>query len=277
MDLTFTDAQKQRLKELMLEEEELILKFKSSEEREEVFKKISYRLTTKNKERLELLRSYKKRPDLRKIESKLVSLLTSIGFTEVVTPIILSRGLLERMNIHEGDHLWNQIFWIDRDHCLRPMLAPNLYFLLGHLGRLWPRPIRIFEIGPCFRKESKGARHLPEFTMLNLVELSPEKDPEERLKELITKIMDALEMEYELSYEDAECYGKTLDVHSRGIEIGSGVAGPHELDKNWGIYDPWAGIGFGIERIILAKEGFANIKKIGRSLIYLDCVRLDII
>ena len=30
--------------------------------------------------------------------------------------------------------------------------------------------MQIFEIGPCFRRESGGAQHASEFTMLNLVE-----------------------------------------------------------------------------------------------------------
>ena len=51
------------------------------------------------------------------------------------------------------------------------MLAPNLYTLLRRLGRIWSRPFGIFEVGPCFRRDSKGSRHLNEFTMLNLVEL----------------------------------------------------------------------------------------------------------
>ena len=275
--LTYTETQKQRLKELMLKAEVLESVFHSTKEREEAFKAVSNKLISKNKNRLEDLRLSQRRPILRKIVSKLVSWMTAEGFTEVVTPIILARGLLNRMNIRPDNHLWKQIFWVDKDHCLRPMLAPNLYFLLGHLSRIWPKPVRIFEIGPCFRKESKGSHHLAEFTMLNLVELAPSKEAGKRLKELIHGGMGVLEMEYELSKEDSECYGRTLDVTAGGVEVGSGVIGPHVLDKNWNIYDAWAGIGFGIERLIMAKEGFVNIKRVGRSLIYLDGARLDII
>ena len=37
------------------------------------------------------------------------------------------------------------------------MLDPNLYILWRDLVRLWYKPIRIFEIGTCYRKESQGA------------------------------------------------------------------------------------------------------------------------
>ena len=70
-----------------------------------------------------------------------------------------------------GHPLREQVFWLEDGRCLRPMLAPNLYTLLRRLGRIWSRPFGIFEIGPCFRRDSKGASHLNEFTMLNLVEL----------------------------------------------------------------------------------------------------------
>ena len=75
------------------------------------------------------------------------------------------------MGIEHGHPLREQVFWLEDGRCLRPMLAPNLYTLLRRLGRIWSRPFGIFEIGPCFRRDSKGASHLNEFTMLNLVEL----------------------------------------------------------------------------------------------------------
>ena len=56
------------------------------------------------------------------------------------------------------------------------MLAPHLYYVLKDLLRLWEKPVRIFEIGSCFRKESRGARHSNEFTMLNLVEMGLAED-----------------------------------------------------------------------------------------------------
>ena len=75
------------------------------------------------------------------------------------------------MGIEHGHPLRDQVFWLEDGRCLRPMLAPNLYTLLRRLDRNWSKPFGIFEIGPCFRRDSKGASHLNEFTMLNLVEL----------------------------------------------------------------------------------------------------------
>ena len=55
----------------------------------------------------------------------------------------------------------------------------------------------------------------------------------------------------------SEVYGETIDVVSGPdkIEIGSAAMGPHPLDHAWRITDTWVGIGFGLERLIMAAEG----------------------
>ena len=120
------------------------------------------------------------------------------------------------------------------------MLAPHLYHLLRDLRRLWGKPVRIFEIGPCFRKESEGAYHLNEFTMLNLVELGDlEGRQEERLKELAVTVMEAADIaDYRLEKDQCHVYGNTIDLIAGDLELGSGAYGPHELIP-LGIVDPW--------------------------------------
>ena len=275
MKLQFTQTQKQRLKELNANLEILNTLFESPQNRNDIFKKISNHLTKQNKQKLLKLRNNKLRPVVRDIEMRLINVLIQSGFIEVLTPITLSKGFLKKMGIHESHPLWKQVYWVDENRCLRPMLAPNLYYLLGHLSRLWEKPIRIFEVGPCFRKESQGAEHQEEFTMLNLVELSPFDDPKERLTALVQLVMKEMDLQYELKCEDSEVYGSTYDVIAK-LEVASGAVGPHFLDRNWGIKEPWAGVGFGLERLAMVMEGHTNIKRIGRSLIYLNGARLNI-
>lgn len=180
------------------------------------------------------------------------------------------------MGLGPGHPLWRQVFWADGGRCLRPMLATNLYYLLGHLQRLWPRPVRIFEVGSCFRKETKGSHHLSEFTMCNLVELGPMPTAASRLEELARLVLDPLDLDYELVVKDSEVYGDSVDAEVAGLEVGSGVAGPHVLDEGWDIRDPWAGWGFGLERLAMAVEGSPQIRRLGRSLVYLDGARLNV-
>jgi len=59
---------------------------------------------------------------------------------------------VERMGIDSDNELSKQVFRVDKNTCLRPMLAPNLYNYLRKFDRVLPDPIKIFEIGPCYRR-----------------------------------------------------------------------------------------------------------------------------
>jgi phenylalanyl-tRNA synthetase alpha chain len=275
-EVTFSETQKQRLLELGASQETLALRFISEPNRNDYFNQLAGSLSVKNAEILDQLRTTVRRPALTRISAKIADILITDGFVEVATPAFLARGLLKKMNLAENDDLWKQVFWVDKNRCLRPMLAPNLYFLLGHLQRLWPRPIRLFEIGSCWRKESKGSRHLEEFTMLNLVELGCPYDPLKRLTEVAELVMDVIGLSYDLKEEPSHVYGATLDVVSGGVEVASGATGPHPLDQNWNISESWAGLGVGLERVCMLATDSGNVQRVGRSLIYLNGARLNI-
>ncbi|GAB6174102.1 pyrrolysine--tRNA(Pyl) ligase large subunit [Paradesulfitobacterium aromaticivorans] len=278
MSVTWTVTQKQKLIELNGEPALFDQTFTSSSERDQAFQKIERELVQKNKQHLLELKNSGFRPLVCQLESKMVNRLNAEGFVQVVTPIMLAKGMLEKMTITQDHPLSKQVFWVDDNKCLRPMLAPNLYYLMHDLNRLWGKPVRIFEVGPCFRKESQGANHLNEFTMLNLVELgTPEGEQTARLRELAAIMMDTIGLKnYKLETDASEVYDTTIDVVAGDLELGSGAYGPHKLDPAWGIVDPWVGIGFGVERLAMALQGHRTIRRVGRSLSYLDGSRLNI-
>ncbi|MCP4672323.1 MAG: pyrrolysine--tRNA(Pyl) ligase large subunit, partial [Desulfobacula sp.] len=212
--------------------------------------------------------------------NKLELVLHQQGFTQVTTPTIITKAALAKMTIDDEHPLFKQIYWINEKLCLRPMLATNLYSLMVDLSRLNHCPIRFFEIGSCFRKESDGARHSSEFTMLNLVEMGlSKKNRDTRLKELAAIITKAAGLDtYKFDIEDSTVYGTTLDVVAgrQNIEVASGAMGPHPLDAAWGITDTWVGIGFGLERLLMISRGDTSIGKWQKSLSYLNGIRLNI-
>jgi len=275
-----TITQKQRLTELSAPEGELGTIFSSKEERDAFFKEREKFHTEQNRRRISEILERNRRPLLLDIEEAISGwLMREQGFTRVVTPTIITADMLSRMTIGAEHPLAEQVFWLEGKRCLRPMLAPNLYELMGRLLKITRQPVRIFEIGSCFRKESQGARHSNEFTMLNLVELADVESGKQmkRLEELARGAMSVLGVaEYDLVTESSEVYGETLDIVVNGEELASGAYGPHPLDDNWQISDPWVGIGFGLERIAMAKAGYRHIKRVGRSLGYLDGARLNI-
>ena len=277
--ITWTEIQSNRIKALGADPHTLERGFDTPLERDQLFQKMEKQLVKNHRARLEELRTDKFRPGICALESRLVRALTDQGFVQVATPIIMSRGLLAKMTVDEDHALNSQVYWLEKSKCLRPMLAPHLYFVLKDLLRLWERPVRIFEVGPCFRKESQGARHASEFTMLNLVEMgTPLAQRQERLKALAAVVMDAAGIEtYDFEFESSEVYGETMDVVAPvDVEVASGAIGPHALDKAWKITENWVGIGFGLERLLMVKEGSHNLGSVGRSLTYLDGVPLNI-
>jgi phenylalanyl-tRNA synthetase alpha chain len=278
--ITWTDAQSQRLKELQAGKAELHRRFESNAARGRAYQTLEKQLVEAHRQRLTKFREEKLRPGICRLESKLAELMVKLGFVQVATPIIMSKGLLAKMSIDDRHPLHSQIFWLEKNKCLRPMLAPHLYYILVDLLRLWHKPVRIFEVGPCFRKESEGSQHSNEFTMLNLVEMGlPPEIREDRIRELGARVAEAAGIsDYKFEAVTSEVYGDTLDIvgGKDRIEIGSSAMGPHRLDRPWKITDTWIGIGFGLERLLQVAEETSNLARVGRSLTYLDGIRLNI-
>ena len=278
----YTVTQSERLNELNAPIEEQDREFETKEERNEHFRKLEKELTRYARNDIFDLLESGHMTKYRITGNKMADWLMKEGFTEVITPTIISRDSLKKMGIDSGSQFLDQVFWVDGKHCLRPMLAPNLYVEMRELLRITKKPVKIFEMGSCFRKESQGAQHLNEFTMLNLVELAAVKDGEQlaELERLALNAMEALglkEGEYEFVQEDSEVYGKvSFDILINGMEVASGSYGPHFLDANWGVFDTWVGIGFGIERLTMALDKGRTIKRYGRTLSFIDGEPLNI-
>ncbi len=190
--IRLTATQSQRLRELGADPLVLDELFADAPARDAAFKRLEGELVKDGRRRLKELRDGRRAPQLVELERVLADALTAVGFVQVATPLIIASDALRKMGIEHGHPLRDQVFWLEDGRCLRPMLAPNLYTLLRRLDRNWSKPFGIFEIGPCFRRDSKGASHLNEFTMLNLVELGrPEKEGRARLVELASLVMRA--------------------------------------------------------------------------------------
>jgi phenylalanyl-tRNA synthetase alpha chain len=279
MEFTFSETQKNRLLELGLKKNEIQTQYETVKEREQFYKKIEKEAVAKNRNNLNKLTQEIHQPKLCKLQQDLENCLHAHGFTQVTTPMIISRNFLERMSI-DGTHALNeQVFWLDNKTCLRPMLAPNLYDISQKVMNFSKKPLKLFEIGSCFRKESEGRTHLKEFTMLNLVEWgTPEEERVDRLKELADIVLKASQIEeYDFEEEDSVVYGENLDIISKdGMELASTSMGPHKLDSAWKISCSWVGLGFGLERLLMYREEEEGIHRYSKSISFLDGARLNI-
>jgi pyrrolysyl-tRNA synthetase-like protein len=278
--VNWTTTQHSRLRELEADDADLERMFSEPKERDQHYQQLEKRLVEVAKARLREYREQYRRPGLCRLETRLVEMLIEQGFVQVATPTVMAGGLLKRMGIDEDHPLFTQIYWIGEGKCLRPMLAPHLYFILKDLLRLWERPIRLFEVGSCFRKESQGRQHANEFTMLNVVEMGlPLEDRKPRLERLTDAVIAAAGIrDYRLETTTSEIYGETIDVVGGrdDLELGSAAMGPHPLDAAWRLHESWVGVGFGLERLLMAAGGWSALGRLGRSISYVDGISLSV-
>jgi len=156
--VTWSEVQHGRLLDLDADDAQLTLCFDNSGERDKQYQVMEKILVKRQRKRLQQYRDIHRQPGLLKLETRLAQALLDNGFVQVTTPIMMAKGLLAKMTIGDDHPLAAQVYWLGENQCLRPMLAPHLYYILKDLLRLWEKPVSIFEIGPCFRKETKGAR-----------------------------------------------------------------------------------------------------------------------
>jgi len=274
MRFAFTDPQIQRLREYGDDPRDDST-FDSEEERDATFSKMISQLMTRNTKGLKGIMDAPRKSRLAQLEEDLAEALIAEGFTEVRTPCMISKAALAKMTITEEHPLYKQVFFVDGRRCLRPMLAPNLYHVMSKLRNHTDGPVRIFEIGSCFRAESHSNDHLEEFTMLNLVDMGPQGDTMEQLRYYIDIVMRTVGLDYTTEREESDVYKETLDVLVDGEEVSSGAVGPHVLDPAHGVDEPWCGVGFGLERLIMMRDGDGSVKKTGRSISYLNGFKLS--
>ncbi|MDQ1275118.1 MAG: pyrrolysyl-tRNA synthetase [Euryarchaeota archaeon] len=239
------------------------------------FRKLESELLVRRKGDLQRVYTDERENYLGKLERDITKFFVDRGFLEIKSPILIPAEYIERMGIDSDTELSKQVFRVDKNFCLRPMLAPNLYNYLRKLDRVLPDPIKIFEIGPCYRKESDGKEHLEEFTMLNFCQMGS-GCTRENLEALIKEFLDYMKIDFEIVGDSCMVYGDTLDVMHGDLELSSAVVGPVPLDREWGIDKPWIGAGFGLERLLKVMHGFKNIKRASRSESYYNGISTNI-
>ncbi len=279
MPVEYSVAQKNRLSELGCDEKVINEEFEDAGLRQKSFMQLEKSAVRENKEKLRELLENRHRVELCILQDKLAKALCGNGFTQITTPIMITAKALEKMTIDKSSPLFEQVFWLDHKTALRPMLAPNLYEVSRQLITSHGLPLRIFEIGSCFRKESEGRSHLKEFTMLNLVEWGTAMDERtKRLKELAGIVMEAAGIDdHCFENENSVVYGEGLDVVSpEGLELASTSMGPHKLDDAWKITCTWVGLGTGLERLLMHREQENGIHRYSKSTVFLDgaCMKL---
>ncbi len=199
--------------------------------------------------------------------------LARAGFARVVTPTILSRGLLARMAIRpRGTRCTTRCSgWTSGAACA-PCWPPTSTTLLTDLLRIWDHPVRIFEVGSCFRRDSQGARHAG-----GVHHAQPGARWACRPRAAAPGwtswpvwLMEAAGIR-EYAPADARtrrCTGRRSTWFATAPRRpGAGLRrhGPAPAGPALEDHRPWVGIGFGLERLVMAAEGGVHLAPLGEE------------
>ncbi|MCL2142145.1 MAG: pyrrolysine--tRNA(Pyl) ligase [Methanimicrococcus sp.] len=263
MSVKYSPSQKKRLESLLISDEFDL----ENDDSLPSFEELESLLVTRRKQELCDIYANSREHMLAKLERDISAFLISKGFIEIKSSILIPEEYIIKMGIDKDIELSKQIFRTDGGMCLRPMLAPVLYNYLHRFDKILPDPIKIFEIGPCYRKESDGSSHLEEFTMVNFCHMGQGVN-RENLISLLDEFLTFLGIDYTIEGDECMVYGATVDVMHGDMELSSAVIGPIPMDMDWGVNKPWMGAGFGLERLLKARHKFKNIKRGSRSEYY---------
>ena len=239
------------------------------------FKELESLLIERRKEEVRKIYATSREDMLAELERDISQFLRARGFMEIKSSVLIPEEYLLKMGIdvnEDGDY---KVFKTTGGMYLRPMLAPVLYNYLRRFDRILPDPVKIFEIGTCYRRESDGGTHLEEFTMVNFCQMGKGATKEE-IMSLITDFLNHLGISFEFEGDECKVYGDTIDVMHGDMELSSAVVGPVPMDIDWGINKPWIGAGFGLERLLMAKHGFRNVKRGSRSELYYNGIYINL-
>jgi phenylalanyl-tRNA synthetase alpha chain len=107
--VTWTETQLRRLQELDASEPDIDQHFENAAAREKAFQEIEKNQAIELRQRLKVFREVDLRPGLCRLEARLIDTLIKQGFVQVTTPIMMSRGLLQKMSIDASHPLNSQI------------------------------------------------------------------------------------------------------------------------------------------------------------------------
>lgn len=190
--------------------------------------------------------------DKRDLTNKMVDILESYGYQEIMMPIIQKQ---ETFQSKVGDENRNMMFNFkdrgNRDLCLSPEYTAIVQQLAS--GRMkFDKDVKMFYIGECFRGENTQSGRWRQFTQFGVEVLNPTKDYTDEMVEIATKLVELRTSNYEVNL-DAK---RGLDYYKegRGFEIACPELGASKQVCGGGSYEGGTGFAVGLDRILLCKN-----------------------
>lgn len=187
----------------------------------------------------------------REILNKMIEIMESYGYQEIMIPIIQKQ---ETFQSKVGDENRNMMFNFkdrgERDLCLAPEYTAIVQQLAKEKFK-FTNNVKMFYIGECFRGENTQAGRWRQFTQFGVEVINPTKDFSEEMIEISKKLIELVTKRYEVNLDAT----RGLDYYKggKGFEIACPELGSSKQVCGGGSYDGGIGFAVGIDRILICK------------------------
>lgn len=187
----------------------------------------------------------------RVILNKMIEILESYGYQEVMIPVIQKQ---ETFQSKVGDENRNMMFNFkdrgDRDLCLSPEYTAVVMKMSKEVFK-FNKDVKMFYIGECFRGENTQAGRWRQFTQFGVEVLNPSKDYSDEMVEIAKKLIELVTKNYDINTDAT----RGLDYYKggKGFEIACPELGAAKQICGGGSYDGGLGFAVGVDRLLLCK------------------------
>ena len=188
----------------------------------------------------------------RTLLNKMIDLLESYGYQEIMIPIIQKQ---ETFQSKVGDENRNMMFNFkdrgNRDLTLSPEYTAIVQQLVSEKFK-YEKDVKMFYIGECFRGERPQSGRWRQFTQFGVEVLNPSKDYSDELIEIAKKMIELVTNNYEVNLDAT----RGLDYYKggKGFEISCPELGAAKQICGGGSYEGGVGFAIGVDRLLLCNK-----------------------
>jgi histidyl-tRNA synthetase len=188
----------------------------------------------------------------RDLLNKMIEILESYGFQEMMIPIIQKQ---ETFNSKVGDENQKMMYTFkdqgNRDLCLAPEYTAVVQQMSKEIFK-FNKDVKLFYVGECFRGENSQKGRYRQFTQLGIEILNPTKDFTEDLKNLAIELISLVTKEMTVNGDATR--GLDYYKNGKGFEIACEELGAQKQVCGGGEYDGGVGFALGIDRLLLCTK-----------------------
>lgn len=181
--------------------------------------------------------------------NKMIDILESYGYQEIMFPIIQSQETFKsKVGAENKNMMFNFKDLGNRDLCLSPEYTAIVQQLAKEKFK-YVKDVKLFYIGECFRGERPQAGRYRQFTQFGVEVINPSKDYFNEMIEISTKIIELCTDNYEINTDVT----RGLDYYKdgKGFEIACPDLGSSKQVCGGGSYEGGLGFAVGVDRLIL--------------------------